>query len=98
MLRKKERRIRWKPDASAFDNRYYLILVQQRGYLMRAAALRNGMVGLLLSGLLVSAAQARTLDTAYGEVEVTGTPERVVTLYEARWMLRLPQVSRHWVR
>ncbi|NYS60242.1 iron-siderophore ABC transporter substrate-binding protein [Vreelandella salicampi] len=49
---------------------------------MRAAALRNGMVGLLLSGLLVSAAQARTLDTAYGEVEVTGTPERVVTLYE----------------
>lgn len=49
---------------------------------MRAAALRNGMVGLLLSGLLVSAAQARTLDTAYGEVDVTGTPERVVTLYE----------------
>lgn len=49
---------------------------------MRAAALRNGMVGLLLSGLLMSAAQARTLDTAYGEVEVTGTPERVVTLYE----------------
>ena len=49
---------------------------------MRAAALRNGMVGLLLSGVLVSAAQARTLDTAYGEVEVTGTPERVVTLYE----------------
>jgi iron complex transport system substrate-binding protein len=49
---------------------------------MGAAALRNGMVGLLLSGLLVSAAQARTLDTAYGEVEVTGTPERVVTLYE----------------
>ncbi|MDR5873451.1 ABC transporter substrate-binding protein [Halomonas sp. CUBES01] len=49
---------------------------------MRAAALRNGVVGLLLSGLLVSAAQARTLDTAFGEVEVTGTPERVVTLYE----------------
>lgn len=49
---------------------------------MRAAALRNGMLGLLLSGLLMSAAQARTLDTAYGEVEVTGTPERVVTLYE----------------
>lgn len=49
---------------------------------MRAAALRNGMVGLLLSGLLVSAAQARTLDTAYGEVDVKGTPERVVTLYE----------------
>ncbi|MGM0825990.1 MAG: ABC transporter substrate-binding protein [Pseudomonadota bacterium] len=49
---------------------------------MRAAALRNGMVGLLLSGILASAAQARTLDTAYGEVDVTGTPERVVTLYE----------------
>lgn len=49
---------------------------------MRANVLRVGMVGLLLSGLLVSAAQARTLDTAFGEVDVTGTPERVVTLYE----------------
>ncbi|SDO21877.1 iron-siderophore ABC transporter substrate-binding protein [Vreelandella arcis] len=49
---------------------------------MRAVTLRNGIIGLLLSGCLVSAAQARTLDTAYGEVDVTGTPERVVTLYE----------------
>lgn len=49
---------------------------------MRAATLRNSIVVLLMSGLLVSAAQARTLDTAYGDVEVEGTPERVVTLYE----------------
>ena len=49
---------------------------------MRAATLRNSIVVLLMSGLLVSAAQARTLDTAYGDVEVEGTPERIVTLYE----------------
>ncbi|OAZ97048.1 iron-siderophore ABC transporter substrate-binding protein [Halomonas sp. G11] len=49
---------------------------------MRANVLRVGIVGLLLSGLWVGAAQARTLDTAFGDVEVTGTPERVVTLYE----------------
>ncbi|SNY98957.1 ABC transporter substrate-binding protein [Halomonas sp. hl-4] len=49
---------------------------------MRAASLCNGIVGLLLSVCLVSAVQARTLDTAFGEVDVTGTPERVVTLYE----------------
>ncbi|WP_447043549.1 ABC transporter substrate-binding protein [Vreelandella sp. H-I2] len=49
---------------------------------MRAATLRNSIVVLLMSALLVSAAQARTLDTAYGDIEVEGTPERVVTLYE----------------
>ncbi|SER79294.1 iron complex transport system substrate-binding protein [Vreelandella subterranea] len=49
---------------------------------MRANVLRVGIVGLLLSGLWGGAAQARTLDTAFGEVDVTGTPERVVTLYE----------------
>ncbi|MCW4148853.1 iron-siderophore ABC transporter substrate-binding protein [Vreelandella janggokensis] len=49
---------------------------------MRANILRVGIVGLLLSGLWGGAAQARTLDTAFGDVEVTGTPERVVTLYE----------------
>ncbi|MCL7929517.1 ABC transporter substrate-binding protein [Halomonas llamarensis] len=49
---------------------------------MRAVTLRSGIVGLLLSGCLVSAVEARTLDTAYGEVDVTDTPERVVTLYE----------------
>ncbi|MEG3079850.1 iron-siderophore ABC transporter substrate-binding protein [Halomonas sp. 5021] len=49
---------------------------------MRANVLRVGIVGLLLSGLWGGAAQARTLDTAFGDVEVTGTPERVVTLYE----------------
>lgn len=49
---------------------------------MRANLLRVGMVGLLLSGLWVGAAQARTLDTAFGDVEVTGAPEHVVTLYE----------------
>lgn len=49
---------------------------------MRANILRVGIVGLMLSGLWGGAAQARTLDTAFGDVEVTGTPERVVTLYE----------------
>lgn len=49
---------------------------------MRAATLRNSIVLLLLGGLWGSTAQARTLDTAYGDVEVEGTPERVVTLYE----------------
>ncbi len=34
-----------------------------------------------LSGVLTTA-QARTLDTAYGEVEIDGQPTRVVTLYE----------------
>lgn len=34
---------------------------------------------LLLAG---TAHAARTLDTAYGDVEIDGTPERVVTLYE----------------
>ncbi len=54
------------------------------GYL----SLRNGLVGIVVSGLLLiggslaSVAQARTLDTAYGDVEVSDTPERVVTLYE----------------
>lgn len=36
----------------------------------------------LASGLLAATAQARMLDTAYGDVEVDGQPERVVTLYE----------------
>lgn len=49
---------------------------------MRANVLRVGIVGLMLSGLWGGAAQARTLDTAFDDVEVTGTPERVVTLYE----------------
>jgi len=43
------------------------------------------MVSLYLVGLtfaVVSPAQARTLDTAFGEVEIDGQPERVVTLYE----------------
>lgn len=43
---------------------------------------RLGVVSVLLSALVAGAAQARTLDTAFGEVEVEGTPERVVTLYE----------------
>ncbi len=32
--------------------------------------------------LATGSAQARTLDTAHGEVEVDGQPSRVVTLYE----------------
>nr|WP_236645319.1 ABC transporter substrate-binding protein [Aidingimonas lacisalsi] len=32
--------------------------------------------------LLISSAQARTLDTAFGDVEIEGEPQRVVTLYE----------------
>lgn len=44
--------------------------------------LRKSLVAILLSGLAMGVAQARTLETAFGEVEVDGTPERVVTLYE----------------
>lgn len=44
--------------------------------------LRQGMVAALLSTLVVGTAQARTLDTAFGDVDVEGAPERVVTLYE----------------
>ncbi|MCB8888813.1 iron-siderophore ABC transporter substrate-binding protein [Vreelandella malpeensis] len=38
--------------------------------------------GALMGALMMGQAQARTLDTAFGNVEVEGTPERVVTLYE----------------
>ncbi|MCP1316061.1 MULTISPECIES: ABC transporter substrate-binding protein [unclassified Halomonas] len=41
-----------------------------------------GAAGALMGALMMGQAQARTLDTAFGEVEVEGTPERVVTLYE----------------
>ncbi len=56
---------------------------------MGYSSLRNGLVGIVVGGLLVggslaSVAQARTLDTAYGDVEVNDAPERVVTLYEGR--------------
>lgn len=51
----------------------------KRGRLSIAAALLNV---LFISALGVSAVHARTLDTAFGDVEVEGTPERVVTLYE----------------
>lgn len=44
--------------------------------------LRQGVAAALLSTLVVGTAQARTLDTAFGDVDVEGTPERVVTLYE----------------
>ncbi|TDX31760.1 iron complex transport system substrate-binding protein [Modicisalibacter xianhensis] len=40
------------------------------------------LVGLGLFALAVDQASARTLGTAYGEVEVRDQPERVVTLYE----------------
>ncbi|MCG7599220.1 iron-siderophore ABC transporter substrate-binding protein [Halomonas sp. McH1-25] len=40
------------------------------------------LVGLGLCALTLSQAYARTLSTAYGDVEVTDQPERVVTLYE----------------
>ncbi|MHB0776425.1 ABC transporter substrate-binding protein [Halomonas sp. WWR20] len=40
------------------------------------------LAGLGLSVLMIGQANARTLSTAYGEVEVTDRPERVVTLYE----------------
>lgn len=43
---------------------------------------RLGVVGVLLSALVAGTAQARTLETAFGDVDVEGTPERVVTLYE----------------
>lgn len=44
---------------------------------------RAGLVAIALTLVMASAAaQARTLETAYGPVEVEGQPERVVTLYE----------------
>lgn len=43
---------------------------------------RLAMVGALLGAFAAANAQARTLDTAYGDVEVSDSPERVVTLYE----------------
>ncbi|WP_249978649.1 iron-siderophore ABC transporter substrate-binding protein [Vreelandella olivaria] len=43
---------------------------------------RFGLAGVLLGGLMINQAQARVLETAFGEVEVEGTPTRVVTLYE----------------
>ncbi|TVP50624.1 MAG: iron-siderophore ABC transporter substrate-binding protein [Halomonas sp.] len=49
---------------------------------MLQTVLRKSLVGILLSGLAIGVAQARTLETAFGDVEVNGTPERVVTLYE----------------
>jgi len=36
----------------------------------------------LAQAALIPQAQARTLDTAYGDVKIDGQPERVVTLYE----------------
>ncbi|UXZ54886.1 ABC transporter substrate-binding protein [Halomonas sp. 7T] len=49
---------------------------------MRHTLLKRGLLGVLISSLLVGTAQARTLETAYGDVEVADAPERVVTLYE----------------
>ena len=49
---------------------------------MRHTLLQRGLLGMVLGGLLASTAYARTLDTAYGDVEVGDSPERVVTLYE----------------
>ncbi len=49
---------------------------------MRHTLLQRGLLGMLMGGLLVGTAQARTLETAYGDVEVVDHPERVVTLYE----------------
>ena len=49
----------------------------------RVLPMRNWIMLLGLTGALIaSSASARTLTTAYGEVEVEGDPERVVTLYE----------------
>ena len=49
---------------------------------MRHTLLQRGLLGMVMGGLLVGTAQARTLETAYGNVEVVDHPERVVTLYE----------------
>ena len=49
---------------------------------MLQIALRKSLVGILLSSLVIGGAQARTLNTAFGDIDVEGTPERVVTLYE----------------
>lgn len=47
---------------------------------LRAVMALVTLFSLLLAG--AAAAQSRSLETAYGEVEIEGTPERVVTLYE----------------
>ena len=54
------------------------------GRLNRAGALLSALFvsTLVISALGASTAHARTLDTAFGNVDVEGTPERVVTLYE----------------
>ncbi len=48
---------------------------------MLRTVLRHGLTGVLL-GSLIGNAQARELDTAFGNVEVPDSPERIVTLYE----------------
>ncbi|MBZ5486179.1 iron-siderophore ABC transporter substrate-binding protein [Halomonas aquamarina] len=48
---------------------------------MLRTVLRHGLTGVLL-GSLITHAQARELDTAYGSVDVPDSPERIVTLYE----------------
>nr|WP_075881579.1 iron-siderophore ABC transporter substrate-binding protein [Halomonas massiliensis] len=46
----------------------------------------KGLIALLMGGVAMgvfsASVEARTLDTAFGSVEVKGSPERVVTLYE----------------
>ncbi len=49
---------------------------------MRHTLLQRGLLGMVMGGLLAGTAQARTLETAYGDVEVADNPVRVVTLYE----------------
>ncbi|RUR37862.1 ABC transporter substrate-binding protein [Vreelandella populi] len=48
---------------------------------MLRTVLRLSLTGVLLSSLAANA-QARELDTAFGEVDVPDAPERIVTLYE----------------
>ncbi|OLO02831.1 ABC transporter substrate-binding protein [Salinicola socius] len=50
-----------------------------RGGVLFCAAI---VLAALAQAALIPQAQARTLDTAYGDIEIDGQPERVVTLYE----------------
>lgn len=53
---------------------------------IRSSSLRGTTLGIALVAIIqatsIASAEARTLETAFGPVEIDGEPERVVTLYE----------------
>lgn len=70
--------------AKAPENDSHAPIHPKNGRFNRAGALLCALFvsTLVISALGASTAHARTLDTAFGNVDVEGTPERVVTLYE----------------